>query len=418
MLSAESLRVFGFKLACAACLALTLTSVSVLGQNESARARPKGTDPKPTPAIPAILSAFDRYEVVGMSEAHGLKDADDFILALIRTPAFASKVNDIAVECGNSLYQPVLDRYVAGEDVPFAEVRKVWRNTTQLMCGMSGFFEQLFPLIRAINQKLPQEKRLRVLAGDPPIDWDRIKKLDDIGNVIHDRDQTIAAVMETQVLSKHRKALMLFGVFHLMHQPTFGNASAVAIYEKQYPKSTFVIAGFEGINVNLSTSSLLTWPTPSIARANGNWLGALKLSEFTSPPIITRNCVGKIGFPEGEDKRMDGLVDAFLYLAPPGLALREEMPANIVSDFDFMAELSRRASLLGEGWMVPWTVKDGSSQIVKSAENPLLEANKPPDSALLATVEKECREVVQRLGKREPPPPLPHLDEPFTVPKN
>ena len=52
--------------------------------------------------------------------------------------------------------------------MPFTEVRKVWRNTTQSMCGQSGFFEQFFPVVRAINQKLPITKRLRVLAGDPP----------------------------------------------------------------------------------------------------------------------------------------------------------------------------------------------------------------------------------------------------------
>ncbi len=82
-----------------------------------------------------------------MPQGHGIKDLDDFILAVIRTPAFLAKVNDIVVECGNSLYQPVLDRYIAGEDVPFAEVQKVWRNTTQLPCGISGMFEQFFPLI-------------------------------------------------------------------------------------------------------------------------------------------------------------------------------------------------------------------------------------------------------------------------------
>jgi hypothetical protein len=84
----------------------------------------------------AILAAFEKYEVVGMPEGHGMKDVNDFILLLIRHPAFPEKVNDIAVECGNSLYQPVLDRYIGGEDVPFTEVRKVWRNTTVgVMCG-------------------------------------------------------------------------------------------------------------------------------------------------------------------------------------------------------------------------------------------------------------------------------------------
>jgi hypothetical protein len=68
----------------------------------------------PEPATAAILAAFDKYEVVGLPAAHGMKDLDDFILSLIRNPAFSEKVNDIVFECGNSLYQPVLDRYIAG----------------------------------------------------------------------------------------------------------------------------------------------------------------------------------------------------------------------------------------------------------------------------------------------------------------
>lgn len=99
--------------------------------------------------------------------------------------------------------------------MPWTEVRKVWRNTTQAMCNGSGFFEQCFPLVRAINQKLPPGKRLRVLAGDPPIDWDQIKNSSDSGKF--DREASIASVMEKEVLSKHRKALMLFGELHLMH---------------------------------------------------------------------------------------------------------------------------------------------------------------------------------------------------------
>jgi hypothetical protein len=139
--------------------------------------KPAGSEPFPKPAAAAILAALDEYEIVAMPEAHGMKDIDDFILSLLRNPAFPDKVNDIAVERGNSLYQPVLDRYIAGEDVPFAEVRKVWRNTTQAMCGSSGFFEQLFPLVRAINQRLPAGKRLRMLAGDSPVDWDKVTSL-------------------------------------------------------------------------------------------------------------------------------------------------------------------------------------------------------------------------------------------------
>jgi len=71
------------------------------------RPNPTGSNPKPENATSAILAAFEKYEVVGMSAAHRNKDLDDFILNLIRNPAFPSKVNDVAVECGNSLYQPI-----------------------------------------------------------------------------------------------------------------------------------------------------------------------------------------------------------------------------------------------------------------------------------------------------------------------
>jgi hypothetical protein len=81
---------------------------------DAQQAKPTGSEPTPEPAVPPVLEAFDKYQVVGRGEAHGDKDQDDFILSLIRNPAFLEKVNDIAVECGNSLYQPILDRSSPG----------------------------------------------------------------------------------------------------------------------------------------------------------------------------------------------------------------------------------------------------------------------------------------------------------------
>jgi hypothetical protein len=168
-------------------------------QPDSRAQTPQAKPASPEPATAAILAAFDKYEIVGLPSAHGMKDLDDFILSLIRNPAFSEKVNDLEVECGNSLYQPVLDRYIAGEDIAFTEVRKVWRNTTQSMCSTSGFYEQFFPLVRAINQKLPAGRRLRVLAGDPPIDWDQVKNFQDILRFGANLDANAASVMEKEV---------------------------------------------------------------------------------------------------------------------------------------------------------------------------------------------------------------------------
>jgi hypothetical protein len=379
---------------CCAVLLFLMTVLPAIGRAQTQeQAKPAGSEPSPEPAVPAILAAFDKYEVVGMPEAHGFKDQDDFILSLIRNPAFPKRVNDIAVECGNSLYQPVLDRYIAGEDVPFTEVRKVWRNTTQAMCGTSGFFEQFFPLVRAINRKLPPAERLRVLAGDPPIDWDKVGNFQDRSKFT-DRDASIASVMEREVLAKHRKALMLFGTFHLFHGQAESGISrnAVSIYEKDYPNVTFVISDiimFNADSLVLTGSPFAAWPTPSIARAKDTWMGALDLGHFSPPLImIDQDCKIQNGFPKGVQKPMADLVDAFLYVGPQGLALWEKMPADIALDVEYRKELRRREALSG----FPGE-QESDQDIVNGAEDPVVSVPPPPDTKLMV---QDCIERKKR----------------------
>ncbi|MEG9436240.1 hypothetical protein JAO29_08690 [Edaphobacter sp. HDX4] len=366
------------------CLLLLFLALSpVLGHAQKVQAQTPGAEPKPEPAVAAIFAAFDQYEVVGMPEAHGMKDIDDFLLSLIRNPVFPEKVNDIEVECGNSLYQGVLDRYIAGEDVPFAEVRKVWRNTTQVMCSTSGFFEQFFPLIRSINQKLPAEKRLRVLAGDPPIDWDQVKTVEDYRK-FSNRDASIASVMEREVLSKHRKALMMFGTFHLLH----GAPDAVSIYEKNYPNVTFVIADSGLFNTGSTASPenpFIGWQPGSLAKIRNTWIADLGINSFFPPPImIDQDCKVKSEFPKEMQQNMGKIVDAILYLGPQDLRLKEQMPADIALDIDYMTELQRRESLTGFPGAKTRTLEEINRQIVNSASNPLLATPRPPDLKLFA----------------------------------
>lgn len=308
-------------------LAGTVLAGTAVPTDASARAPiPVGTNPRDVQS--AILAAFDRYEVVGgMSPAHRVKDVDDFLIALIRNPGLPNKVQDIAVECGNSLYQPILDRYIAGEDVPLSDMQQVWRNTTQPNCGFSTFYEELFPLVRQINQKLPRAKKLRVLACDPPVDWSKVKSPQDLIPFM-DRDANIASVMEKEVLSKHRKALMLFGVTHMMH-----GGGAVGIYETKYPNVTFVIAdhwGFAKDNDELEKRMAL-WPVPSLTPIAGTWLDDLDSSYFSQPP-------GQRGYPG---------VDGYLYLGPRDSLMHQPISARTALDQAYLAELRRRAVAIG-----------------------------------------------------------------------
>jgi len=380
------------------CVAL-LTIIAAL----SASGQPKsdGAEPVAEPAIPAILAAFDRYPVVGMPAGHGLKDLDDLILTLIRNPAFWNKVNDIEIECGNSLYQDLLDRYTSGADVPFREVQKVWRNTTQPPCGLSGFYEQIVPIVRAINQKLPREKAIRVLGGDPPFDWDQIKNAEDLHKAVLSlrRDTNIASVLEREVLARHRKALMLMGTFHLVH-----GVGASTLYERKYPNSTFVISelGTFGTNLtDLSNSPFAAWPIPALARIKGTWLGKLDLSKFLPPPmIVDQDCIPHSDFPAPLRKPVEELFDAVLYLGPQDLRLWEKVPADIVLDTDYTKERRRRAALPGSPAATAQTSDELDRQIFERAENPLFKIYAPPLSA--ADIEQAVRDCRER--KRQPPP--------------
>jgi hypothetical protein len=373
-----SLRVICGSVLCA----LALASASCICEAQSAM-RPMTSSPLSSSqsAIPAILKTFDSYEVVGMSEAHELQDVDDLILALIRTPAFAEKVNDIVVECGNMRYQPLLDQYIAGENVAFTDVQKVWRNATQPMCGQSAFFEQLYPLVRAINQKLPGTKRLRIVAADPPIDWDHVHEAKDIAP-FQNRDASIASVMEKEVLSQHHKALMLFGIFHLLHRSGPDAGDAVTIYERRYPGQTFVISdlGYYGTDSqNTAIESLNHGADPTLLLTKGNPIGSLPLSAFLPTPITTDQDCNVVNEFEGKTpKPVGAFIDAFLDLGPQNLRLREPVPADIGLDTTYMTEWLRRLKV--SGLPGPSTLDELNRQIVAGAVDPIVVTQRNPDA--------------------------------------
>jgi hypothetical protein len=282
----------------------------------------------PGDARAAILAAFDRYPLVGgMSPAHGVKETDDFLISLIGHPRLPDTIRDIAVEGGNSLYQPILDRYIAGEDVPLPDVQKVWRNTTQPNVGFATFYEQLYPLVRRINARLTPQRRMRVVACDPPVDWSAVTGPQDLAPY-QDRDACIAATIEREVLAKRRKALLLFGSDHLRH-----GGGAAGIYERNYPGATFVIADHRGFAMDNDALErrMAGWPVPSLVPMRDTWLADLDSAYYFQPS-------GDRGYPG---------VDGYLYNGPRDFLLHQPISARTVLDAGYLTELQRRATVTG-----------------------------------------------------------------------
>jgi hypothetical protein len=60
-------------------------------------------------------------------------------------------------------------------------------------------YEELFRTVREVNTSLPKQRHLRVLLGDPAVDWDTIASLADLDKVAGRRDLHAADVIRREV---------------------------------------------------------------------------------------------------------------------------------------------------------------------------------------------------------------------------
>lgn len=163
------------------------------------------------PAVHEIIGAFETSNLVALGERHWAREDSEFRLALIREPAFARAASHIVVEFANPLHQGLLDGFVNGQAAP-ANLSVIWRDTTQPGAWDSPVYEEFLAAVREVNLGLPPDRRMRVLAGDAPIDWNAAALPRD---ALEARDWFAASVIEREVLGKGRKALLVFGAGHL-----------------------------------------------------------------------------------------------------------------------------------------------------------------------------------------------------------
>ena len=194
------------------------------------------TSAVPVPAARAILDAFRSHSLVALADAHGWEQLHAFRLSLIRDKEFPSVVNDIVVEFGNARYQDVMDRFVRGSDVPYKTLRHVWQDATQVNAVWDRpIYEEFFRAVRSINATLPSERQIRVLLGNPPVDWSAGGH--DAGRLTPHRDQHAADIIAREVVAKQHRALIIYGGGHLFR----AGQSLVSRVERETGTQVFTI---------------------------------------------------------------------------------------------------------------------------------------------------------------------------------
>jgi outer membrane protein OmpA-like peptidoglycan-associated protein len=228
------------------------------------------------PAADYLADAFDRFPLVAFSEPrHGAGGTREFLTSLVRHQRFAGTVNDIVVEFGNARYQEVADRYVAGEPVPRDELKQIWENTT-VVTGVwtAPVYEDMLREVRSLNETLPLSKRVRVVLGDPPIDWSVVQGPAD--EDMNDwRDAHFAWAVEEHVMKKRHRALLWIGGAHISREVRFPN-SLIHLLDRRFPNQTLVALAIDRHDVDGQVSSRLPqWPSLMAAPVRNTWLGHL-----------------------------------------------------------------------------------------------------------------------------------------------
>ncbi len=145
---------------------------------------------------------------------------------VLDTPGAADRIDDIAVEWGNALYQGVVDRYVNGDSVPWDSVTMAWRNTivSPNTVWDAPVYERFFRQVRRINASLPPASRYRILLADSPVDWAQIDSVPQL-QPFFERTESIAGVVRRESLQKGRRCLLLAGGLHVSRIPRVRRSS-------------------------------------------------------------------------------------------------------------------------------------------------------------------------------------------------
>lgn len=334
--------------------AIALAALLVLSMKATAAPPPKVTN-----AVDGIMEAFQTRSIVAIGDWHGLAQETDFYAALLRDPRFAREVGNVVLESGSETQQTVADRYVNGEQVPYGELRKVWSDVVGWVPTVTGLgLVNVYATIRAVNQSLPADQRIKVWLGEPPIDWTQVKTKADWMPLNRQRETHAAELIDREILSKGKKTLVIYGIGHLSLYPGYENIRA--LIEAKYPHAFFIAVPYVGFMekpcIVRFERDVRHWPVPALATPiTGSTL---------EKKVLPKNCSNVPVPPKDSvaNRNNPGLTaDALLYLGHRDSFTASPSMPDLYLDLDFRTEMDRRNQLITGAPLERYTVKDNGA---------------------------------------------------------
>ena len=291
----------------------------------------RAEEPGSAPVIAELAKQFDHHALIMLGELHRWEQLHTFIREMVRDRGFICRADDIVIEFGNARLQKIADDYAFGRNVSDTQLESIWRETAVPFGWNSPVYRQLLETIREINQKNLCDHKIRILLGDPPLDWSKINSVQDYAAWI-DRDASFAEVVEREVLAKHHRAFLLAGQYHVVKRRPEGDDEgprAAEIIERKHPGALFTVVPAPPA----AAQALHFAPAPSFKVVSGNDLGG---ADFAM--IATMN-------PHKKWPPFGDVVDGVLFVGEQTFVYPSP---TIYLDPAYQRELRRRIAIIKE----------------------------------------------------------------------
>ncbi|MBL8266571.1 hypothetical protein [Steroidobacter sp.] len=271
--------------------------------------------------IEAVVAALSDHQIIAVGEVHQLEAHGRFWLRLIREPRVIDLVNDVVVEAGSSTHQATMDRFVAGEPVPYEQLRRVWEDANPVGVFDVPMYEELFWAVRARNLTFPTKRPLRVILAGPGIDWSKVKSRADFEVQVRQsiqpearEDYWVARRIAEEVVRKGRKALVLQGQMHAFKtQPSagpVGQSWEMSILRTQYGAKVFSLVPVSTTVLSRIDARANSWPTPFLIHLAGTAFGSVPLSSLLSTGASDASAMERfnVGLRAPAETQLDAIV--------------------------------------------------------------------------------------------------------------
>lgn len=220
--------------------------------------------------------------------------------------------------------------------------------------GDAPVYERFFRSVRELNAGLEPGERIRVVLGDPPVEWTNIHRAADGENIPtgDEREPFFAGLVSREVMAKGHRTLLIMGGDHMRIGEYTGpgglipsvnprQPNAATLLARRYPGSLFVVVDVYVVNAegtgegcsNLEEveEAFSGSPVPSMARLDGTWLAEVAVPKRLLDP---------------SNPELGRQADAVLWLGPQEELTQSLPEARIYQSGPYASELRRWSEIL------------------------------------------------------------------------